>query len=142
MKTLRLLGLIALLCAGFGCGMADESNTPQAQAATQAAAAWFTLTDAGNYTGSWDSAASYFRNAVSKEDWVKSMTAFRAPMGKLVSRQVKQSRNATTLPGVPDGQYVLVRYDTSFENKKSALETATVMLETNNEWRVSGYFIQ
>jgi len=29
-----------------------------------------------------------------------------------------------------------------FDNKKSAIETATVILETNGQWRVSGYFIQ
>jgi hypothetical protein len=46
------------------------------------------------------------------------------------------------LPGAPDGRYVLIEFASSFASKKEAVETATVMLETNGEWRVSGYFIR
>jgi hypothetical protein len=43
---------------------------------------------------------------------------------------------------VPDGQYVVIRYDSSFANKKSAIETVTPMLDQGGQWRVSGYFIK
>jgi hypothetical protein len=48
----------------------------------------------------------------------------------------------TTLPGVPDGEYVVVQFDTSFEKKKTAIETVTPMKEPDGRWRVSGYFIK
>jgi len=44
--------------------------------------------------------------------------------------------------GVPDGEYVVIRFETSFENKKSAIETVTPMLDQDGKWRVSGYFIK
>jgi hypothetical protein len=47
-----------------------------------------------------------------------------------------------TLPGVPDGEYVVVEYETSFENKKTANETVTPMKDPDGTWRVSGYFIR
>jgi hypothetical protein len=46
------------------------------------------------------------------------------------------------LPGAPDGEYVVIQFETSFENKKSAIETVTPMIEINGGWRVSGYFIK
>jgi hypothetical protein len=45
-------------------------------------------------------------------------------------------------PGAPDGKYVVIRYETSFRNKKAATETVTPMLDADGRWRVSGYFIK
>jgi hypothetical protein len=47
-----------------------------------------------------------------------------------------------SLPGVPDGKYVVLEFDTSFENKKTAVETVTPMQESDGTFRVSGYFIK
>ena len=60
----------------------------------------------------------------------------------LVSRRVKTARYATSLPGAPDGQYVVIQYRTSFANKKSAIETVTPMRDSDGQWRVSGYYIR
>jgi hypothetical protein len=48
----------------------------------------------------------------------------------------------TRLPAAPDGNYVVLKYDTSFENKKSATETIAPMLDKDGKWRVSGYYIK
>jgi len=46
------------------------------------------------------------------------------------------------MPGAPDGKYVIIQYDTVFENKASAVETVTPMVDPDGSWRVSGYFIR
>lgn len=135
-----ILPILVMLAAG--CGVRDQSDKPEVQAGLSAAAEWLALVDAGNFTGSWATAAAYFRAAVPQDQWITSLNAFRVPMGAQVSRKVKTSHFETSMPGAPDGQYVLVQYDTSFANKKAAVESATVMLETNGIWRVSGYFIR
>jgi hypothetical protein len=66
----------------------------------------------------------------------------RDPLGKVLSRALKSATYTTTLPGAPDGQYVVIQYDTAFEHKKSAVETITSMLDKDGTWRVSGYFIK
>ncbi|MCJ7673809.1 MAG: DUF4019 domain-containing protein [Sedimentisphaerales bacterium] len=119
-----------------------ESNPEAEKAAVAAADAWLKLVDVGQYAESWAEAAEYFKNAVSKEDWQKSMEPFRKPLGALVSRTLKSTDYTTTAPGAPDGQYVIIQYDSSFENKKSAVETVTPMLDKDGKWRVSGYFIK
>jgi hypothetical protein len=47
-----------------------------------------------------------------------------------------------TLPGAPDGEYVVIQYQTAFQNKKSAIETVTPMLDKDGHWRVAGYYIK
>jgi hypothetical protein len=48
----------------------------------------------------------------------------------------------TTMPGAPDGEYVVIQYQTTFEHKNSAVETVTPMLDNDGQWRVSGYYIR
>ena len=84
----------------------------------------------------------YFRTAVKQEQWIESLQAVRKPLGKLVSRKIRSNTYKTSLPGAPDGEYVVIQFETSFENKKSAIETVTPMMEKDGKWRVSGYFIR
>jgi hypothetical protein len=142
MKHLTSFLCLAIAIVLSGCGIADQSDTPDAQAGIRIAREWLAMVDAGTYADSWSNSANFFRVAVPCDQWVTSMTAFRAPMGANASRKVKRARIATTLPGAPDGRYVLIEFASSFASKKEAVETATVMLETNGEWRVSGYFIR
>ena len=66
----------------------------------------------------------------------------RQPLGKMLSRKIKSTQYETSLPGAPDGEYVVIQYNTSFEHKESAIETVTPMLEQDGKWKVSGYFIK
>jgi Protein of unknown function (DUF4019) len=83
-----------------------------------------------------------FKQAVSQDRWVQMLQAKRAPMGKLLSRTLKSAVYTTSLPGAPDGQYVVIVYESTFEHKKSAIETVTPSLGKDGQWRVSGYFIR
>ena len=112
------------------------------EAAQKSAEQWLALVDAGKFAESWESAAGYFKTAVGKETWEHSLNAVRKPLGALVSRTLKSSKTATSLPGAPDGNYVVLEFATSFANKKSAVETVTPMLEKDGTWKVSGYFIK
>jgi hypothetical protein len=106
------------------------------------AESWVALVDAGKYGGSWKEAAEYFRNAVKQEQWEQAAQAARQPLGKLVSRKVKTTAYRTALPGAPDGEYVVIEFETVFEHKKTAIETVTPMMDKDGKWRVSGYFIK
>ncbi len=112
------------------------------QAAEKAAESWLTLVDSSNYGASWDQAASVFKARVNREQWEKAARIVRAPLGKLKSRTLSSAKYTRQLPGVPDGQYVVIQYDTSFENKNSAVETITPMLDKDGKWKVAGYFIR
>ena len=119
--------------------LADEAAEKAAQGAAKK---WLALVDQGQYAESWGTAASYFKNAVPEMQWVQSMKGARQPLGKMISRRLKSATFTTSLPGVPDGQYVVIQYATSFENKASAVETVTPLRDPDKQWRVSGYFIK
>jgi hypothetical protein len=118
------------------------ANEQAEKEAVDAANAWLALVDQGEYSGSWESAASLFKAAVTKDQWQQQLNVVRKPFGELVSRKVKSATYATSLPGAPDGEYVVIRYQTSFQNKKSAVETVTPMKDKDGRWHVSGYYIK
>lgn len=110
--------------------------------AVEASRAWLRLIDNGQYARSWETAAEVFKNAVREEQWNQSLNAVRKPLGKLMKRSVVSKQYMTSLPGAPDGEYVVIQYETSFENKKASIETVTPMLDKDGTWRVSGYYIK
>jgi hypothetical protein len=111
-------------------------------AAESAARAWLGLVDAGKYADSWSSAAAPFRQKITAAQWQAAVSAARAPLGSLSSRTLKSATHTSTLPGAPDGDYVVLQFSSSFENKASAVETVTPMKDTDGQWRVSGYYIR
>ena len=117
---IALLALVGLVLA-VGCAPAEESGNEKA--ATSAAEKWLSMVDNEQYADSWKKSAEYFRNAINQKQWEHSMQSVRKPLGRLLSRKVKNAMYRTSLPGAPDGQYVVIQFDTSFENKKSAIET-------------------
>jgi hypothetical protein len=134
------MGLIFVLFTVLSYGVNAEQSAEEAAVASSQK--WLSLVDKGKYAESWDEAAGYLKNALPKQTWVESLQAYRKPLGKLFSRKLISKQYATTLPGAPDGEYVVIQYETSFEHKKSAIETITPMLDKDGKGRVSGYFIK
>lgn len=120
----------------------EQDNQQAINAAIETAESWLQLIDEGKYSESWAQAAEYFKKYVSEDQWKTSLEAARKPLGKMLSRKVMNSTYTTQAPGAPDGQYVIIQFNTSFENKASALETVTPMMDSDGRWRVSGYYIK
>jgi hypothetical protein len=110
--------------------------------AVASADAWLPLVDQEKYGDAWESASAYLKNAIGKESFITALNGARKPLGKMKSRQIKSKEYRTSLPGAPDGEYVVMQFETSFESKKSAIETITPMLDKDGTWKVSGYFIK
>jgi hypothetical protein len=137
--TLAALGGSPVVAQGTGDDVAEAAAVEQALAVTEA---WLALVDEGEYRKSWETAAELFRNAVALEQWEQSLQAARRPLGALISRKPKTKHFTTSMPGAPDGEYVVFQFDTVFENKSSAVETVTPMRDPDGKWRVSGYYVK
>ena len=123
-------------------GCSPSGNSEAKEAAEKTAKAWLALVDSEKYEESWYETAGFFKGAVPKVQWLQSMKSVRRPMGKNTSRKLQSKLYLTSLPGAPDGEYVVIKYDSSFENKRHALETVTPMRDKDGKWRVSGYFMK
>jgi len=132
--------IIIGLILGATSVMADRSY--REKDAIASAEKWLKIVDQGKYLESWKEASEYFKQAVTPEHWEQALKGVREPLGKLLSRKVKSAAYTTSLPGTPDGQYVVIQFSTSFENKKSGIETVTPMIDKDGKWRVSGYYIK
>jgi len=139
MKKQHLAVLAFWLGLSLSAVLADDAAE---KAAGTAALAWLAQIDAANYASSWQEASAYFRGAVTKNDWTDALTGIRKPLGELLSRTLVRTQSASSLPGAPDGNYVVMRFDTNFSNKKVAVETVTLVREKNGMWRAAGYYIK
>jgi hypothetical protein len=133
---LVVIGLVLTVISAVGGS--SEKEKP----AVAAAERWLGLVDQGKYAQSWKEAATFFRNAINQGQWEQSLQGVRKPLGKPIARKIRTKTYRTSLPGAPDGEYVVIEFESSFENKKSAVETVTPMMEKDGKWRVSGYYIK
>jgi hypothetical protein len=136
----RVILLLAVIGISVSPGVLAQQSP--AQIAQQSVESWVALVDGESYGASWDSAAQFFKNAITREKWEAALEATRKPLGRVKARSVKATTSTKTLPGAPDGEYFVFQFDASFEAKQSAVETITAVLERDGAWRVAGYFIR
>jgi len=139
---MKLLGTLLILMSLTLIFCQSSRETPADKLAIESAIQWLALVDSGKYRQSWEETAEIFRRAVTSDGWEQKMSIHREPLGKLISREVKSAKYRTTLPGAPDAEYVVITFEASYENKKSAIETVTPMKEKDGTWRVSGYYLR
>jgi hypothetical protein len=139
-KYITRLAMIITLAAAVA-GPSPAVATPETEA-QKVAEKWLGLIDAGKYAEGWKAAAGYFQAAVTEQKCVEAITGARQPLGDLISRKLKSAKYTKALPGAPDGEYVVLQFDTSFTHKKEAVETITPMLDKDGKWKVSGYYIK
>lgn len=139
---IRRIAFLAVVSLIISVATVNAASFEKDKAAESSAEKWLRMIDEEKYAESWKDAAELFRNAVSQEQWKQSLQAVRKPLGKLLSRTIKSKTYKTSLPGAPDGEYVVIEFTSSFERKKAAVETVTPMRDKDGKWRVSGYYIK
>jgi hypothetical protein len=130
---------IAVVAMPGSRGVIAQGDNREAQAAAES---WVALIDQGQYAASWQAAAASFKGAVPEQKWIEAVGVARGPFGGLKTRNVKSSTATKTLPGAPDGDYVVLQFNTAFEKKAAALETITMVHDPDGQWRVVGYFVR
>ena len=144
MKKLFLLVLISFM-VNVSCKAQTEepdSIKEKIEKAIASSNKWLSLVDSGNYGESWEASSEFFKHSITKEDWIRTLKGLRPSFGGVISREVYSKKYETTLPGAPDGEYVVIQFNTSFENKKTGIETVTPKMDNDGMWRVSGYYIK
>jgi hypothetical protein len=77
---------------------------------------------------------------VTRQQWLDGLPKTRGTLGAVKSRRAEVASYKTSLPGMPDGDYVTVRFATTFEKKDEAQELVTLVYE-DGTWRPLGYGI-
>jgi hypothetical protein len=129
------LALVGLLCFGAS-GNVDD---PPEKLAQKAAEVWMPLWDSGKYEESYEQLAEHTRKNIPRRQWFVYWTAVRKPLGKLKTRKLVHAEYIESLEGVPDHAGAILRYESSFENRASVVETFGMMRENDGTWRVANY---
>src|SRR6516162_1430990 len=129
--TQRLTFLLIMFVAISG--MAVDSK-PEDQA-RKSASEWLSEVDHGNYAESWDSAGTYLQHANSKDVWLHKLDSMRKPLGKVVSRSPKSTKQDEGDPFFTTRRFRF-EFNSSFANRPKATETITVGLEKSGSWKV------
>ncbi|MBW8753840.1 MAG: carboxylesterase family protein [Sphingomonadales bacterium] len=106
-----------------------------------AAKAWLSLVDSAQWDQSWTAAGAIFKSQMPQAAWASANQKFREPLGAVSSRILKQVTRFSSLPGVPDGEYEFLNFQTSFATKPGATETVLLAHEASG-WKVLNYGIQ
>jgi hypothetical protein len=120
---------------------AGDPHIGEEQAAERQALGFLGYLDQGRYADSYAYTGMLIRAQLDRESFTKQIEKARAGVGALLSRELIDASYTTTLPGAPEGQYVVLHYGASFANRQEAVETLTLAF-AKGYWRVSGYYIK
>jgi hypothetical protein len=140
-KSFALMLVVAAMLA-VGAAQEKSAQDKKVDAAVKAAESWLRTIDGGNYGKSWDEASSIFKSALTREKWNEAQQQARAPLGKESARKLWGAEHKDSLPSAPAGEYAVMQFNTNFVYKSGAVETVTMVLENDGNWRAAGYYIR
>jgi len=142
MKLASAVLVVLFACFAWIQNVNSQNSAKPEDLAQTSAQSWLALTDSAKYAESWQEASTAFKASISQDKWVEMVAPVRTPLGKVLSRKLKSATYLKDPPNLPSGEYVQILYDTSFENRKDAVESIAPMLDKDGKWRVTGYFIK
>jgi hypothetical protein len=119
---------------------AGVDTDQQVAAAREAGEAWLELVDAADYEQSWEMASPMLQDQVTQEQWVGVGEQVDSQVGALESRIFSRGQYATSLPNVPEGEYVVLVYSSQFAN--AGAQEIVVMAREDEDWNVAGYRVR
>ncbi|MCB1948757.1 DUF4019 domain-containing protein [Nitrosomonas sp.] len=137
LKQLMVLWIL-IVCANMAS--ADEQNF--LEEIESSARAWLGLNDEGRYAESWRNSSAHFQKKMTEADWLKKANEIRKPLGAMEARYIATAGQAKKLSGLPEGEYVVLQFYTTFKDRTLALETVTLAKEKDVVWRVADYAIK
>lgn len=118
-----------------------SANPDSFSDARSASTGFLAMVDGLKYQESWSEASSLLQGAVIEADWVKHLDGIRSPLGNVESRKLEASEFQESLEGLPDGEYVIFVFESSYENRKYVVsEIVALAKEADSSWRVVGYY--
>ncbi|NBB87390.1 MAG: DUF4019 domain-containing protein [Bacteroidetes bacterium] len=141
--TASLLCLALLSTPAIAQDQEDqEAQDPadQTEQAREAADAWLALFDADDIEGTYETAAETFKTQVEMQDWQMQAEQVKQAVGELDGRTYMETTYADELPQAPEGDYMIVQYDTQYANL-NVTEFVILVLEEDT-WRMVGFNAQ
>jgi hypothetical protein len=132
--------VFAIQGPGAGPSQGDPHSADEIAAERQALG-FLGYLDQGRYADSYAYTGMLLRTQVDREAFAAQIEKARTGTGALQGRELIDASYATTVPGAPEGQYVVLHYHANFASRQDTVETLTLAF-ANGYWRVDGYYIK
>lgn len=106
-----------------------------------AAAEFLFLVDTEEYAQSWQVTADALKAMLPQKAWNRQIAELRGFLGPALERIRHRMTYTLATEDVPEGEYVVMTFITRFASRSHVIETITLMLGADQEWRVVGYFL-
>ncbi len=98
--------------------------------AVEAAYAFVEVVDQGDTLAAYWSGAALLQLANDEQQWVRQTERVRRLMGETLLRTLKTTRSVSNFSGLPDGDYLLISFETQTTNKQRMVEVLLVQNST------------
>jgi hypothetical protein len=130
-----------LLAFALATATLHAQASPEEQAAQRQALGFLGYLDGGRFADSYAYTGSLMRSQLDREAYAAKVQSSRASVGTLQGRELIDAIPTQTVPGAPDGQYIVLHYHANFSNFSDAVETITLAF-SKGYWRIVGYYIK
>jgi hypothetical protein len=124
-----------------GAQQGEDPHAADEVAAERQALGFVGYLDQGRFADSYAYTGMLIRTQLDREAFSTQIQKTRAGTGALQSRDLMDASYSTSVPGAPEGQYVILHYHASFANRPDTVETVTLAF-ANGYWRIAGYYIK
>jgi hypothetical protein len=144
--VIAVVGMAAALSAQQASGPpqaepGSDPHTTEEQAAQRQALGFLGYLDHGRFADSYAYTGMLIRSQLDREAFASQVEKARSGTGAIQARELIDAGYSTTVPGAPEGQYVVLHYHSSFANRPDTVETLTLAM-AKGYWRVDGWYIK
>ncbi len=132
--------VIITLCLSCLLNFTCSAETFSSQAIA-IAETFSTTIDAQNYQAAYQSGSKLLHLTSPEDQWISETERTREVLGTALQRKLKAVKSISTYPGLPDGEYMLVYFETKMERKEKAAEVLLVA-QINGAWEVCSYHLK
>jgi hypothetical protein len=130
------IGCVAIVLFFLFCGCASLAQSQiDGEEAFVATQTWLQYLDEMNYEKLWDESSELRRLKIDKDDFIRKMNGIRAPLGKMIDRDLQLNLRITLIKHYPDGQYRRIVFWSKYEKKDFAREYI-ILVKEEGQWRV------
>ncbi|MDR3323108.1 MAG: adenosylcobinamide amidohydrolase [Zoogloeaceae bacterium] len=120
-------------------------NRLREQEVVAAAEQWLTVVDAGDAPSileAWGAASALLHQTEDRKVWSDALESAYSGLGKNTARKMSRNLHTRALPGLPVDEYMLVEFESHFENQSNIIETITCRKDGDGVWRVLRYSLK
>lgn len=136
-KFIKILALTSILAWYSPASLKAQNSPPDLTEVYD----WIALIDAGRYFQSWQYAGDYFKQNIEAAAWNQVLQATRGELGGVASRELVAFGRKSSIEGMPDGDYLLLKFRTLFAEEEQRHELL-FLVEHRESLKVVGYYIQ